>query len=135
MALKVIDFYRKTGRKRSIFMAFLKDPVFYILVRINGKIKELTLKLSGDILCPSVPPLGCVDSEAHRNYMIIIDALTGKNRDRIRRDLGFSKREFREIIFQIYCILIFKHTTCSSLERVVLFLLGLWKFYIRKVLL
>ena len=135
MALKVIDFYRKSGRKRTIFMAFLKDPIFYVLVRLNGKIKELTLKLSGEILCPSSPSVPYVDPEAHRNYSVIIDSLTGKNREKIRKDWGLSKREFREIIFQIYCTFIFKHTICSKWERFVLFLIGMWKFYIGKVLL
>ena len=135
MAISVIDFYRRVEGRGigNPFMEALESPVFYILSRVNGKLRELTLKLSGEVKCPSLNSFENFEVESYRSYIIITDFLLGENGENVRRRWGLSKRDFRELIFKLYFALIREHSTCNWMKKVILLSLGVWKFFERKV--
>ena len=136
MAISVIDFYRKIDSKngRNPFIQALQDPTFYILAYVNGKVRELTLKLSGEFECPSLDSFKYFNIESYRNYVIIVNFLLGENGEKVRKSWGITKEDFRELIFELYFILVKEHSTCGWLKKALLVVLGMWKFFIgRKI--
>ena len=129
MTIAVIDFYRNIGKKQNIFATSLKDPVFYILSKVNGRMKELTLKLTGDIRFPDFSRLKDFEVEAYRNYYIIVNFLLGEKKDVIRESWGLTKGDYKELIFELYCALLKNHATCGVVKRGFLYVIGIWKFY------
>lgn len=128
MALKVIGFYRRTKNKNP-FTTALVDPVFYILISRNKKVREFTLKLSGKFSYIIPSDLEHFDSEAYRNYNIITSFLLGENRDRIRENWGITKGEYRDLIFQLYYVLIRNHANYGWFKKGILVFLGKLKYY------
>ena len=135
MALSVIDFYRRVEARGTAnpFIEALESPVFYILARVNGKLRELTLKLSGEVKCPSLNSFEDFEVESYRSYMMITDFLLGEHGENVRKRWGLSKGDFRGLIFKLYFALIREHSTCGWFKKVILLLLGVWKFFERKV--
>lgn len=130
MTINVIDFYRKVEEKgiKNPFIESLENPIFYILSRVNGKIRELTLKLSGKVECPPLDSFKDFEVDSYRSYLMITDFLLGENGESVRRRWGLSKGDFRELIFKLYFILVREHSTCGSFRKVILLLLGMWKY-------
>lgn len=130
MTISVLDFYRKIedASSKNPFTPVLHDPVFYILSYVNGKVKELTLKLSGEVEYPLVVSKD-FEIESYKSYIIITDYLLGEQGDNVRKKWGLSKEDFRELIFEMYFALIKEHSTCNCIKRAFLVLLGIWKFF------
>jgi hypothetical protein len=135
MAIKVLDFNKEIEEQdNNPFLQTLHEPIFNIMVYINGKFKELTIKMSGDVKCPDIKNLKDFDFESYRNYLIITDFLLGEFGERLKGSWGLSKEDFRELIFELYFCLVKEHTTCGILKKVFLVFLGLWKFYVGRKL-
>ena len=136
MTISVIDFYRKIENKddRNPFSPVLQSPTFYILAYVNGKVRELTLKLSGEFECPSLDSFKDFNIESYRNYIIIANFLTGEGGERAKRSWGLSEEDFRELIFELYFILVKEHSTCGWFKRALLVLLGMWKHFVGRKL-
>lgn len=128
MSLQVIGFYRRTKNKNP-FTTTLIDPIFYVLVSRNKKVREFTLKLSGKFSYVIPSDLKFFDTEAYRNYIIITDFLLGENRDKIRANWGLSTKEYRDLIFQLYFVLIKNHAKYGWFKKEVLVFLGKLKYY------
>ena len=128
MSLKVIGFYRRIKNKNP-FTTALIDPIFYILVSRNKKVKEFTLKLSGKFSYVTPFDLENFEPEGYKNYNIITDFLLGENRDRIRANWGLTVKEYRDLIFQLYYVLVRSYGKGSWLKKEVLVLLGKLKYY------
>ena len=128
MALKVIGFYRRTKNKNP-FITALIDPMFYILVSRDKKVREFTLKLSGKFSYIMPHDLEGFDFEAFRNYNIITDFLLGENRDRIRENWGLTKQEYRDLVFQLYFVLVRSYSTFGWFKKEMLVFLGKLKYY------
>lgn len=135
MTISVVDFNREIGKEweANPFSQVLKNPIFDIIVFINDKLKIFTLKIAGEIDCPLIPAGGDFEPEFYRNYLIIANFLLGEDGEGARKSWGLSKKDFRELIFSLYFALIKEHATCSFLKRAFLYLMGKWKFFIRKV--
>lgn len=125
MTLNVIGFYRKG---RNPFATYLLDPIFYILVSKDKKVKEYTLKLSGKFYYTVPNDLKEFKEEEYRNYKIITDFLLGDNKERIRDSWGLTKEEYRGLIFGLYFILVKNCTTCNWFKKGFLLLAGFLKF-------
>ena len=132
MAISVIDFYRKIEEKsdRNPFNLVLQSPTFYILSYVNGKIKELTLKLKGEIDCPIISSLKDFETEGYKNYIIITNFLLGEEGEKVRINWGLSKEDFRELIFELYFTLVKEHAACGIVKKAILMLIGMLKFFI-----
>ena len=131
MTINVIDFYReKDGESlHNPFLLSLQGPTFGILADVDGKRKELILKLSGSVEYPSTKGLKDFDAESYGNYIIITNFLLGENREILRQNWGLSKEDFRELFFELYVCLLKEHTTCGLFKKALLMFIGLWKFY------
>lgn len=129
MTLKVIGFYRRTKNKNP-FTTSLVDPVFYVLVCRNKKVKEFTLKLLGKFSYLTYDTPKGFDVDAYRNYSVITDFLLGKYRDTIRANWGLTRKEYRDLIFQMYFVLVKNHTNISLAKKVFLVLAGFIKYYL-----
>ena len=125
MTLQVIGFYR---RGRNPFSNYLVDPIFYILVSRNGKVKEYTLKLSGRFYYTIPKDLKYFKEEEYRNHKVITDFLLGDNKERIRDSWGLTKAEYRELIYGLYFTLVKNYTTCGWFKKGFLLLIGFLKF-------
>jgi hypothetical protein len=128
LAINVIDFYRRVKGKENIFTEALESPTFYILSYVNGKMRELTLKLSGKVECPPLNSFKDFDVESYRSYLMITDFLLGENGESVRRRWGLSKGDFRDLVFKLYFTLVREHSTCNLFKKVILLLLGMWKY-------
>lgn len=136
MTIRVIDFYRRTDKKngRNPYIQELEDPTFYILSYVNGKVRELTLKLSGKFECPLLDTLRDFDIESYRNYIIIVNFLLGEDGEKVQRSWGITKKDLRELIFELYFTLIRVHATCGWFKKALLIAVGMWKFFMgRKI--
>lgn len=127
MTLKVIGFYRKG---KTAFITYLIDPTFYILVSRNKKVKEYTLKLSGKYYYVTPGNLRDFKPEEYKNYNIITKFLLGENKDRIRDCWGLTKKEYRELIFGLYFLLVKQYATCGWFKKGFLLLAGFIKYKI-----
>ena len=136
MAISVLDFYKEKDGKdtKNPFLTSLHEPTFVLLVKANGKIKEFVLKLSGEVKCPSVCGLKDFELESYRNYLIITDFLLGENRDKLRQRWGFTKEDFKELIFELYFCMIKEHAPCSLFKKMLLILIGSLKFFVGRKL-
>lgn len=135
LAIVVLDFYRRPeGKVVNPFLSVLHSPIFYILVKVNGKIRELVIKTSEDIKCPRTGALRDFQIEGYRNYLMITDFLLGENREIVRRKWGLTKEDFKELIFELYCTLLNRYTTCGVFKRALLYIIGMWKFHIGRKL-
>lgn len=136
MTINVIDFYREDNGEslQNPFVTLVERPVFSILVDVNGRTKEFVLKLSGAVECPFhiIENLKDFEIESYRNYLIITDFLLGENGEKLRENWGFTKEDFRELIFELYFCLVKEHATCGIFKKAFLVLIGLWKFYMRR---
>ena len=136
MAISVIDFYRKIEDKsdRNPFNLLLQSPTFYILSYVDGKVKELTLRLKGEVECPVITSLKDFETEGYKNYIIITNILLGEEGERVRKSWGLTKEDFRELIFELYFALIREHATCGVFKKALLVLIGMWKFFVGRKL-
>ena len=130
MSIRVLDFNKEiTVEDNNPFLQVLHEPIFNIMVYVDGKFRELTLKMSGEVKCPDLKTLKDFNLESYRNYLIIVDFLLGEFGERLRESWRLSKEDFRELIFELYFCLIKEHTKCGILKKAFLVLIGLWKFY------
>jgi hypothetical protein len=135
LAISVLDFNKEIEEQDSNpFLLSFHEPIFNILAYVNGKFKELTIKMSGEVECPSVKNLKDFDLESYRNYIIITEFLLGEHGQRIRESWGLSKEDFRELIFELYFALVREHATCNSFKKALLLFIGIWKFFIGRKL-
>ena len=125
MTLKVIGFYKKGKTTPSVYLI---DPIFYILVSKDKKVKEYTLKLSGKYWYVVSKDLRDFKEEEYKNFKIITDFLLGDNKERIRDSWGLTKEEYRELIYGLYFTLVKHYTTCSWFKKGFLLLIGFLKF-------
>ena len=132
MTFKVLDFYRK-AEGINPFVPVLKDPSFCILINRDGKSRELILNLKGEFSYMSCPDLECFEQEAYKNYNIITNFLLGENRENIRLNWGFTNEEYKNLIFELYKILVNSHSYYGWLKKKLLVLLGYLKFNSGKV--
>lgn len=130
MTLNVIGFYRKG---KTALITYLVDPIFYILVSKDKKVKEYTLKLSGKYYYVTPKNLRDFKAEEYKNFNIITKFLLGENKDRIRDSWGLTKEEYRELIFGLYFLLVKQYATCGWLKKGFLLLAGLIKFKIGRL--
>ena len=72
--------------------------------------------------------------EGYRNFLMITDFLLGENRDIIRKKWGLTKEDFKELIFELYCTLLRRYTTCGIFRRAFLYFIGILKFYMGRKL-
>ena len=128
MSVKVIGFYRKKDN-RSLFQTILLDPTFYILVRVNGKVRELVLKLSGRYPYHVSSDFSDFEHEAYKNFLVIERALLGDNGENIRVRWGLSVKDFRELTFELYFTLLNNYATCGKVKKFLLLFIGLIKYY------
>lgn len=134
--VSIIDFYRKVeeGEDSNPFALSLTNPVFCILMRVDGKVREVVLRLSGEVACPLLGSCEDFTAEGYRDYTILTDFLLGEKGEALRKRWGFSEEEFRELIFKLYFTLIREHSTCSFPKKFFLLLVGIWKFIVgRKI--
>lgn len=136
MTINVIDFYREKDGEglNNPSLLSLQGPIFGILADIDGKRKELVLKLSGSVEYPLTKGLKDFDADSYGNYLIITDFLLGENREILRQNWGLSKEDFRELFFELYVCLLKEHTTCSLFKKALLMFIGFCKFYIGRKL-
>lgn len=132
MTFKVLDFYRK-AEGINPFVPVLKDPSFCILINRDGKSRELILNLKGEFSYMSCPDLECFEQEAYKNYNIITNFLLGENRENIRLNWGFTNEEYKNLIFELYKILVNNHSYYGWFKKKLLVLLGYLKFSSGKV--
>mgnify|MGYP003314226984 CR=1 FL=1 len=132
MTFKVLDFYRKV-EDVNLFVSTLKDPTFCILVNRDSKSRELVLNLKGDYPYVSYPDLECFEEEAYKNYMIISDFLTGDSKDSVRINWGLTNEEYRNLVFELYKLLVNNHSYYGWFKKKLLILLGYLKFNTGKV--
>lgn len=130
MTLKVIGFYKKGKTAPSVYLI---DPIFYILVSKDKKVKEYTLKLSGKYWYVVSKDLRDFKEEEYKNYKIIVDFLLGDNKERIRDSWGLTKEEYRELIYGLYFTLVKNYTTCGWFKKGFLLLIGFLKFKIGRL--
>jgi hypothetical protein len=90
--------------------------------------------MAGNIECPSLGFFKDFNIEGYRNYLIIVNFLLGENGERVRIAWGLTKEDFRELIFELYFILIKEHATCGLFKKGMLVLIGLWKFFLGRKL-
>lgn len=128
MSVKVIGFYRKKD-SRNLFQTILLDPTFYILVRRDDKVRELVLKLSGRYPYHVSLDFSDFEHEAYKNFVVIERALLGDNGENIRVRWGLSKKDFRELTFELYFNLLNNYATCGEFRKGLLLLIGLFKYY------
>ena len=131
LAISVIDFYRKIEDKETLnpFIGALQDPTFFILAYLNGRVRELTLKLSGEFKCPSLRNFKDFEIESYRSYIIITEFLLGENGERVRKAWGVTEEDFRELIFELYFCLVKEYSTCGFFKKVFLIFVGIWKLF------
>lgn len=131
MIVSVLDFYRKETEEGigNPFLTTLHEPIFFIVVNLDGKKRELVLKMSGDVECPPVKNVKDFEFESYRNYLIITNFLLSEQGNKIRLHWGLSEEDFREFIFELYFCLVNNYSTCGMFKKAFLVLLGLWKFY------
>ena len=136
MVINVFDFYRKIEDKsdKNPFSPVLQNPTYYILSEVNGKVRELTLKLKGEVECPIITSLKDFEVEGYKNYTIITNFLLGEEGERVRRSWGLTREDFKELIFELYFALVKEHTTCGIIKKGLLVFLGMWKFFIGRKL-
>lgn len=134
MAISVYNFYSNIKSADNPFLQVLENPTFYILVKLNGKMRELALKMSGDVKCPPIKVAGDFEIESCRNYLVITDYLMGEYGDRVRESWGLSKEDFRELVFELYFCLVKEHSKCGIFKKALLILFGMWKFFVGKVI-
>lgn len=132
MQFKILDFYRKK-EDANPFAVELKDPTFFILTNKNGRAHELVLNLSGKFPYSFLSGLNGFEEEAFKNFNIITDFLMGENRDRVRLSWGLEEEEFEELIFELYKILVDRHSYYGWFKKKLLVLLGYLKFLSGKV--
>lgn len=136
MLLKVLDFYRYEGNRQlemSSFTPSLKNPTFCILINKEGKTRELLLTLKGDFPYVMYPiPCG-YEEDAYKNYKIIEDFLEGENRELLRDRWGLTLKEYNNLMFQLYKVLIYNHSFYDTFKKRLLVILGYLKFKLRKV--
>ena len=114
------------------FSPLPEKPTFVILAEVEGKKRELILKLSEGIKCIEVDTNKLRDfkTEGYRNYLIITDFLLGENKERVRQSWGLSKEDYRELFFELYFCLLKEYTTCGLFKKAFLAVIGLCKFYL-----
>ena len=135
MTIQVLDFNKEiTVEDNNPFLQALHEPVFNIMAYVDGKFRELTLKLSGEVKCPIFKGLKDFDSESYRNYLIIADFLLGEHGQRLRESWRLSKEDFRELIFELYFVLVKEHSTCGFFKKAFLIFVGICKFYMGRKL-
>ena len=118
MSIRVLDFNKEiTAEDANPFLQEFHGPVFNIMVYVDGKFRELTLKMSGIVKCPVFKGLKDFDSESYRNYLIIADFLLGEHGQRLRESWRLSKEDFRELIFELYFCLVKEHATCGVWKK------------------
>lgn len=130
MTINVLNFYsdiKEEGVK--VLPKVFHSPTFYILAKVDGKLRELTLKLSGEVKCPALKDQKDFDINGCRDYLIITDFLLGENGERVRLSWGLTKEDFRELIFELYFALVKEHSTCGIFRKSFLLLFGTWKFF------
>ena len=130
MTINVLNFY--SNIKNNENLKVFHSPIFYILVKVNGKLRELTLKLAGEVRCPAIKAQEDFKFEGCRDYIMITDFLLSNNGERVRGSWGLTKEDFRELIFELYFTLVKEHSKCSTFRRACLLLFGVWKFFIGK---
>lgn len=128
MAIDVLDFSIEED-KVNPFAIVLHDPIFDILAYVNGNLRELTLKMSGEVTCPEISSLKDFEFESYRNYLMITEFLLGEQGENVRRNWGLSKDDFRELIFEMYFTLVKEHATCGFFKKALLIFIGIWKFF------
>ena len=130
MSIRVLDFNKEiTVEDNNPFLQVLHEPVFNIMAYVDGKFRELTLRMSGEVKCPIFKDLKDFNLESYRNYLIIVDFLLGEFGERLRESWRLSKEDFRELIFELYFCLVKEHATCGIFKKAFFVLIGLWKFY------
>ena len=134
LTISVLNFYSRTKESKVAFPKVLHSPTFYILAKVDGKLRELTLKLSGEVKCPPLKDQKDFSAIGCRDYLIITDFLLGENGERVRLSWGLTKEDFRELIFELYFALVKEYSTCGVLRKSFLLLFGAWKFFMgRKI--
>ena len=128
MAIDVLDFNIEEGNVNP-FAIVLHDPVFNILAYVNGSLRELTLKMSGEVTCPEISSLNDFEFESYRSYLMITEFLLGEQGENVRRSWGLSKDDFRELIFEMYFTLDEEHSTCGFFKKALLIFIGICKFF------
>ena len=129
MSVAVLDFYQRKKNNKFPNKYVYRDPVFYILAKVNGRLKELALKLAGDIKPPSTVGLKDFEEEAYICYTIIVNAFLSDSGEAIRVSWGLSERDFKDLIFDMYCVLVSKYSKCGFIKRFLLYFSGVCKFY------
>ena len=132
MTIRVIDFYQRKKNKFPNKFVW-RDPVLYVLAKVDGKLKEMALRLAGDIKPPSIINLKDFEAEAYCNFVVITNALLSDMRENIRQSWKLSERDFKDLIFDMYCIMVSRYCTCGFIRRFFLYLAGVWKYYFKGV--
>ena len=128
MSVTVLDFYQK--RRNKFPNKFVtKGPVFYVLAKVNGRLKELALRLAGDIKAPSTAGLKDFEAEAYKCYVIITEVLLSDKKEAVMASWGLSERDYKDLIFDMYCVLVSKYSKCGFIKRFLLYFSGVCKFY------
>ena len=60
----------------------------------------------------------------------LLDGLNDRQKEAVMASWGLSERDYKDLIFDMYCVLVSKHCTCGFLKRLFLYCVGIWKFYI-----
>ena len=138
MTINVLNFYieKDKGSTSNPFKPMPENPTFIILAEVEGKKRELALKLSEGVkpIPIDVKKLRDFNLEGYRNYLIITDFLLGENKERLRQSWRLSKEDYRELFFELYFCLLREYATCGLLKKALLLLLGLCKFCIGRKL-
>jgi hypothetical protein len=129
---KVLDFYRK-AESINPFIPTLEDPTFCILINRDGKSRELVLNMRGKYSYIADPDMDCFEEEAYKNFHIIVEFLTGDNKELLRERWGLTSKEYKYVIFELYKILVNNHSYFGWLKKKLLILLGYIKFNSGKV--
>ena len=132
MTISVIDFYRKI-EDTNPFIKELKDPTFFILAYVNGKMRELTLKLVGNY-----PYIGFstkdFQPDAYKNYHIILNFIKGERSEAVRKSWGLTTEDFNELKHELGFTLIKSHATCGWFKKVFLMFKALLRSYFGGIL-
>ena len=132
MSFKVLDFYRKT-ESINPFIPTLKDPTFCILINKDGKSRELVLNMKGNFSYIGQSDMDCFEDEAYKNFHIIVEFLSGDNKEFIRERWGLTKEEYNYLVFELYKILVNNHSFYGWFKKKLLIILGYLKFNSGKV--
>lgn len=129
VSVKVIGFYKRKDNK-SLFWTIILDPTFYILAQVNGKVRELVLRLSGRYPYYVSSDFTDFEHEAYKNFVVISKVLLGDNGENIRVKWGLTKKEFKELIWGLFLTLLKNSATCGKFRKFILFVSGILKYYV-----